>query len=613
MRLAPLLLLIACSEYDIKPDGEPVDTPVDSETTAPPPPPPDDRCPTDPPPDPEPAEVEECRGEPTVGEFDPVVEWEWRDNPIHPGYDDIMATPAVADISGDGVPDVVFSTFAGGAYTSPGALVAISGADGSTLFSLTDLGGPQPYGCTGVAIADLEGDGVPEILFSTTEGLAAVDPAGALRWVAATSINDYGSPAVGDLDADGVAEVVYGPHVVDAWGGVMYTLPTGAGGGAWLSFPFDLDNDGLMEIITGTATYNHDGSLRWSDEGSDGAPAVGDLDGDGVAEVLRVASASIVALSAEGAPLWTFPLTDGGGGPPTVADFDGDGLPEVGVASREVYRVVDGDGTELWQNPVQDFSSSVTGSSVFDFEGDGAAEVVYADELTLWVYDGATGSVELAWAEHASGTLYEYPLIVDLDADGAAEIVVPSNDYTFDGTNGITVLGDASSSWAAARTVWNQHAYHIANIADDLSVPVGGVTEKWATWNSFRAGNSETALGLGLPELELGDPRVCTEECDTDTVWVWVPVFNAGIGQAEDVQLSAYRLDTFEVYLRSWTVGAMPPGTATWVGPLALSAEDFGSGGLQLVIDDDGTGTGANEECDEEDNAVLIEVFPCDS
>jgi hypothetical protein len=60
-------------------------------------------------------------------------------------------------------------------------------------------------------------------------------------------------------------------------------------------------------------------------------------------------------------------------GPPTIADYDGDGAPEVGVAGGAAYVVFDGDGALLWQMPTQDLSSSVTGSSVFDFNGDLAA------------------------------------------------------------------------------------------------------------------------------------------------------------------------------------------------------------------------------------------------
>jgi hypothetical protein len=50
----------------------------------------------------------------------------------------------------------------------------------------------------------------------------------------------------------------------------------------------------------------------------------------------------------------------------------------------------------VWQVQNHDLSSSVTGSSVFDFEGDGKAEVIYADECFLWVFDGQTGAVRFA-------------------------------------------------------------------------------------------------------------------------------------------------------------------------------------------------------------------------
>jgi hypothetical protein len=82
-----------------------------------------------------------------------------------------------------------------------------------------------------------------------------------------------------------------------------------------------------------------------------------------------------------------------GGGPPTVADFNGDGTPDVAVAGGIGYAVIDGtkildpsvqsNQTNLWLSQTKDCSSAATGSSVFDFEGDGVAEVVYSDEHHL--------------------------------------------------------------------------------------------------------------------------------------------------------------------------------------------------------------------------------------
>ena len=93
----------------------------------------------------------------------------------------------------------------------------------------------------------------------------------------------------------------------------------------------------------------------------------------------------------DGSVIWAKNVTGSEIGPPTVADLDGDGEPEIGVAGRNQYVVLEADGTFKWSRQTQDHSSGFTGSSVFDFEGDGASEIVYADETRLWVFDGATG------------------------------------------------------------------------------------------------------------------------------------------------------------------------------------------------------------------------------
>jgi hypothetical protein len=71
-------------------------------------------------------------------------------------------------------------------------------------------------------------------------------------------------------------------------------------------------------------------------------------------------------------------------------------------------------------------SSNVTGSSVFDFDGDGTAEVVYADECFARVYDGTTGDV-LFSQFHTSCTWYENPIVADVDGKFRSQVVIPSN------------------------------------------------------------------------------------------------------------------------------------------------------------------------------------------
>src|SRR5690606_6402913 len=117
--------------------------------------------------------------------------------------------------------------------------------------------------------------------------------------------------------------------------------------------------------------------------------------------------------------------TTNGIGPPTIADFDGDGAPEIGAAGACFYVVYDTNGTMLWKHSSQDFSSRVTGSSVFDFQGDGKAEVGYADECFWRVYDGTgngDGTTNILYKRsHTSGTTRELPVIVDVDGDYHAD------------------------------------------------------------------------------------------------------------------------------------------------------------------------------------------------
>jgi hypothetical protein len=137
-------------------------------------------------------------------------------------------------------------------------------------------------------------------------------------------------------------------------------------------------------------------------------------------------------------------VAGGHGGPPTASDFDGDGQVEFAAAANQYYAVYDPDCVAalngaspperpggkcerapdmmglpdgvLWARLSQDFSSSGTGSSVFDFNGDGNAEAVYGDECYIRVYEGKTGQVIFS-APASNATGFELPVIADVDGD----------------------------------------------------------------------------------------------------------------------------------------------------------------------------------------------------
>lgn len=479
-----------------------------------------------------------CETEPQIGMFSPVVEWtksEWTQNA---GSRQSVTAPIVVqltdddvdgDIDDDDTPDIVYVT-----YDNGGMLRAISGDGGAEVLSVSV---PDFNRQTSIAAADIDLDGIVEIIgIDGSSRVVAFEHDGTAKW---TSVGLGGhvathdnAPAISDMNGDGVPEIIAGRAILDAAGNLMAagTHGTGSSGAAAsLSFAVDLDGDGQQEVVVGNAVYRIDGSDVWWNGESDGFPAVADLDGDGTPEIVVVRGGAVRAQSsADGTVLWTSPIPGGNGGPPTVADYDGDGLAEIGVAGASSYTVWEGDGTQRWTNITQDLSSGITGSAVYDFEGDGVADVVYADETRLWVYAGHDGSVKLSFDQHSSGTRIEYPIIADVDGDGEVEIAYVNEQYQAN-FRGLTVIGDQNHSWRPGRKIWNQHAYHITNVADDGGVPAVAV-QNWTSFNNFRSGDTSPPDGLKIPGVELFAPEPCEAACEADLRTLWVQIGNGGAG-----------------------------------------------------------------------------------
>ena len=344
-------------------------------------------------------------------------------------------------------------------------------------------------------------------------------------------------------------------------------------------FTTDVDEDGKMELVFGDAIYEWNAATNdWVAEtyftaGSltAGQVAVADLGnfplaslgGKDVAEIVVISAGTARVQTLEGTVVFgPFNIPGGGtGGAPTIADFDGDGRREFATAGGSQYVVFDldcvtgGDPARcggqaktdgvLWSQPSKDQSSNVTGSSVFDFDANGSAEAVYADECFLRVYEGATGAVIYS-AARSSGTTYENPVIVDVDGDYRTEIVSAVNNYAgdlgcpatdalfptaqFEQNHGIVVLRDEQDRWAASRPVWNQHAYAVTNIGDDGVVPQTSKTLinwKQPGLNNFRQNVQGSLDALGVPDLTAGG-QVGVVDCKGSVATIEARVCNRG-------------------------------------------------------------------------------------
>ncbi len=202
-----------------------------------------------------------------------------------------------------------------------------------------------------------------------------------------------------------------------------------------------------------------------------------------------------------------------------------------------------------WMRRTEDDSSYATGSSVFDFNGDGAAEVVYNDECYFRVYNGVDGAI-LFDPPSLSRTAVENPVVADVDNDGNAEIVFVTNNETIqcnqdlvglDGEpvdktllpTGVQVWGDANDTWVSARRIWNQHAYHVTNVTEGGGIPLRE-PESWRPYgnrlyNTYRSQPRSfgVAPDLALTAIHVSSPDVACGEL-SDEILISVEVRNEG-------------------------------------------------------------------------------------
>jgi len=345
------------------------------------------------------------------------------------------------------------------------------------------------------------------VVWPSVDSLYCTDQVGQLQWRTKLSNNRIGPISLADLDSDGSPEVICSDEIYSASGVFLAKGGNAVGCNIWGEAisswtPTDsqcfssstvsadlLDAPGL-EIAAGNVVYdveinNKSGSLgnimsvvQAESAVREGATAVGDIDGDGQMDVIVVRNNQY----ADGGGIWVWdPRTtkiiaqaDSGisGGMAFVGDVDGDCFPEIGMTFKYELRMYKYNGTTdlelMYTLPTTD-ESGFTGMSMFDFNQDGKMEIVYRDEETLRIIAGATGTT-ITSTTLRSGTADEFPVIADVDNDGAAEIIVSG--YMDNDTEYRIFCYEADGiAWAPARAVWNQNAYNVTNINDDLSIP----------------------------------------------------------------------------------------------------------------------------------------------
>lgn len=211
----------------------------------------------------------------------------------------------------------------------------------------------------------------------------------------------------------------------------------------------DVDQNGQLDLVVANWSFgtNHkvwavrgdNQQILWMDTLPDDhmyhGAAFADLDQDGKPELtLGCYDGKVYCYNAEdGSLAWQYQLPSGSyyiGAPTSIGDLDRDGLPEVVFIDAWKVGVLEHNGTLKWSYTIPSLGQSFRGAALADMNSDDTLDVVFGTTTgKLIVLHGATGAVlhTVDLASQVGSTDFEIdhgPVVADFDLDGDLEVFV---------------------------------------------------------------------------------------------------------------------------------------------------------------------------------------------
>lgn len=211
----------------------------------------------------------------------------------------------------------------------------------------------------------------------------------------------------------------------------------------------------------------------WCETGWYSSPAVVDLDGDGASEVVAAAYSMWALNGEDGSIQWSVDTPGGRVWPGViVTDLDDDGDVEVAIGQGGGHLTVyDHQGNVVWS--LRPVDRELRGLSAFDLEGDNTLELIataaVGSRTNTWVFEH-TGALRPGWPQlnndsgYAWGVFNDNAATGDMDEDGAAEIVVPSDVHYINAYEGNGVQIPAHPMYGDKG--WGKVGVHVSHEVD---------------------------------------------------------------------------------------------------------------------------------------------------
>lgn len=400
---------------------------------------------------------------------------------------------AVADLNADGNPDVVVSNFNSGTVS-----VLLGNGHGWFGPPLIYYGAPGRGGPAAVAVGDVNGDGIPDIVAADYWvgqdcglGILLGNGDGTFRTTFLPHVRGVTSIVIADLNADGKLDVAlaFGPVGVLLGNGdgtfqPQVTYSWGSGGGVgWGSnlAVTDVNGDGKPDLVvaTGNSNYpygtgtlavllgNGDGTFQTAVTYTSGGSyantlATGDVNGDGMPDIIAgnrcIASpcgtVSVLLGNGDGTFRFPVPYSPGGAQPysVSVADLDGDGKRDLVVTNMYACSnctygnlgVLFGNGDGTFQPAV---AYGVGGypaeAAVADVNSDGRTDVVVTTSAKVAVLLTKTGvTTKTTLITSAASALVGQPVTFTATVTPSHGVIPDAEPIAF--YDGLSFLGSAS-------------------------------------------------------------------------------------------------------------------------------------------------------------------------
>lgn len=505
----------------------------------------------------------------------------------------------VADMDNDGVPEVIAARRGANEINilngQTGILETVAPA------SLHDFS-------QGVGVIDAKSDGTKEIFLVNTNGIlygyganGSGIPSFQTLAVGYNVSHAIWNPQFADFDEDGFPELYVGNQIYSTENGAKLaeagvSASRGAADGDLLStekehnnsFAADVLPDDFclgcegVELICGNEVYsvvNNGGSWLMNLESSieskgnyrDGKVSVADWDGDNRLDIIvssvkddsdaliyiwNPIDTTLISNSADGGSLASNPFNPNSLlatsifsarlGVLMIADIDNDGRPEMGGAGSGAIFMLDEHLNELWSKTVNN-GMGLNSMTSFDFEGDGAVEVVYQTHDSVLILDANNGSVKASYAcTSLSDSRLQTPVVADVTADGQANIICSCGNSATPTYSEVHVLNSVTNDWKPTRQFWNQFSFSPTSVDDDLKIIAEAQDPlKIAKHNTFLVQKPFLATN--------GNSLWLTENCDSVRLIIaegdvnndWYPEYGEVInGTCEsDLSQTSLRLD----------------------------------------------------------------------